>query len=116
MQKNILDTSKVRNRYYFIVDTLMFLIITTLALIVRLDGDLGSIPNYQWVLCFATLFFTSIKLSILIGLGIYSRFWQYAGARDFIDIACAIFLATTIEAFTRLFSCNQQFAAIAIFD
>ncbi|BBC27195.1 polysaccharide biosynthesis protein [Pseudanabaena sp. ABRG5-3] len=106
MKKNILDASKVRNRYYFIVDTLIFLIITTLALIVRLDGNLGSIPNYQWLLCFATLFFASIKLSTLIGFGIYSRFWQYAGARDFIDIASAIFLATVIEAVALNFLYN----------
>jgi len=106
MKKNILDASKLRNRYYFIVDTLIFLIITTLALIVRLDGNLGSIHNYQWLLCFATLFFASIKLSTLIGFGIYSRFWQYAGARDFIDIASAIFLATLIEAVALNFLYN----------
>ncbi|OYQ63747.1 hypothetical protein B9G53_15330 [Pseudanabaena sp. SR411] len=98
MKKNFLDGSKLRNRYYFIVDTLMFLIITTLALIVRLDGNISSIPDYQWLLCFATLFFAIIKLATLISFGIYSRFWQYAGARDFIDIASAIFLATVIEA------------------
>jgi len=106
MKKNILDASKLRNRYYFIVDTLIFLIITTLALIVRLDGNLGGIHNYQWLLCFATLFFASIKLSTLIGFGIYSRFWQYAGARDFIDIASAIFLATLIEAVALNFLYN----------
>ncbi|PZU94484.1 MAG: capsule biosynthesis protein CapD [Pseudanabaena sp.] len=97
MKKSILDVSKLRNRYYFIVDTWMFLIITTLALIVRLDGNLGSIPDYQWLLCFTTLLFTVTKLATFIGFGIYSRFWQYAGAKDFIDIASAILLATVIE-------------------
>lgn len=106
MKKNILEASEVRNRYYFIVDTLIFLIITILALIIRLDGNLVSIPDYQWVLCFATLFFASVKLSTLIVLGIYSRFWQYAGAKDFIDIAIAIFLATVIEAFALNFLYN----------
>lgn len=97
MKKSILDVSKLRNRYYFIVDTWMFLILTTLALIVRLDGNLGSIPDYQWLLCFTTLLFTVTKLATFIGFGIYSRFWQYAGAKDFIDIASAILLATVIE-------------------
>ena len=97
MNKNILDVSKIRNRYYFIVDVLIFLVVTTLALVIRLDGNIVAISDYQWMLFFATLFFASIKLTILIGFGIYSRYWQYAGAGDFIDIASAILLATVIE-------------------
>ncbi len=97
MNKNILDISKVRNRYYFIVDILIFLIVTTLALIIRLDGNIVAVSDYQSMLFFATSLFASIKLTILISFGIYSRFWQYAGARDFIDIASAILLATVIE-------------------
>jgi len=92
-----LDLSKIRNRYYFVADILIFLMTTILALIIRLDGNIVDILNYQWALYFATLLFAIIKLITLIGFGVYSRFWQYAGARDFIDIASAITLATVIE-------------------
>jgi FlaA1/EpsC-like NDP-sugar epimerase/EAL domain-containing protein (putative c-di-GMP-specific phosphodiesterase class I) len=106
MSKNSLDISKIRNRYYFIVDILIFLMVTTLSLIIRLDGNIGAISDYQSMLCFATLLFASIKLTTLISFGIYSRFWQYAGARDFVDIAVAILLATVIEGFALAFIYN----------
>lgn len=76
---------KVRNRHFFGLDLIAFLISPYLALLIRLDWNF-NITNYLPGLVYATICFLLLKVSLFIPLGLYRRYWQYASIDEVIRL------------------------------
>lgn len=75
---------KIRNRYFFILDLLIFLFTPFLAFVVRFDGfnyDVTLLQIFEY-----GLIFSCIKMIILYYLGIYSRWWTQASIDDLLSL------------------------------
>jgi FlaA1/EpsC-like NDP-sugar epimerase len=68
---------ELRNRYFCLLDAIVFLVTPLLALILLLEGKLALAQNAP-SLAIATLLFWIIKLGLLFGLGFYRQYWRYA--------------------------------------
>jgi FlaA1/EpsC-like NDP-sugar epimerase len=79
---NLLSTAllRVRNRHLIAADLVLLPMAAVLAFALRLDA-MQLQPYVQTMLIYA-IAAPLIKLPIFAGLGIYSRFWQYAGADE----------------------------------
>jgi FlaA1/EpsC-like NDP-sugar epimerase len=86
---------KLRNRHILMLDILALLFIPTLALMIRLDQSVWWAQLRQ-ALTFYTFISLAIKLSIFYYLGIYRRYWRYAGSSDLWRILQAVSLATLL--------------------
>ena len=83
----------VRNRHVFLLDLLALIFIPALALTLRLDrmdwwAEMGR------AIVFYTLVAVVVNLAIFYKLGLYSRYWRYAGVSDLADVLIAISLST----------------------
>jgi FlaA1/EpsC-like NDP-sugar epimerase len=76
---------KVRNRHFFGLDLIAFLITPYMALLIRLDWSF-NMSDYYPALLFATLVFIALKVSLFIPLGLYRRYWQYASIDELIRL------------------------------
>lgn len=85
----------LRNRHFFLLDILVLLFIPTIVLTLRLDG-FSWWPQFGGALFFFTLVALVIKLSIFYGLGLYHRYWRYAGVNDLTLILVAVGLSTLV--------------------
>ena len=86
----------IKNKY-FITDLVIFLWITAIAMLLRIDGDINEIEDRFLALSLITIVFTLIKLITIKSLGLYRRVWQYASLKDLVDLALAISISTCIE-------------------
>ncbi|RMF06027.1 MAG: NAD-dependent epimerase/dehydratase family protein [Chloroflexi bacterium] len=86
---------KLRNRHLLLLDALIFLLTPALAVALRLEG-VAWWPQ----LAPALLFYTGVSLLIKIGifylLGLYRRYWQYAGVNDLLELVIGVGAATFI--------------------
>jgi len=86
---------QVRNRHVLALDILALAFVPAMALTLRLDG-------LKWWPCSvpALIFFTAValvvKLSIFYGLGLYRRYWCFAGVNDLALVMIAVGLATLL--------------------
>jgi FlaA1/EpsC-like NDP-sugar epimerase len=84
---------ELRNRHFFIVDVIIFLLTPLLALILRLDGSV-ELDSYKLGLAVVTVLFLTVKLSVFITQGFYKRYWRYASRDELIQIA--VLTASTV--------------------
>lgn len=98
---------KLRNRHFFWIDTVSFVLIPFLALKLRLDG--GNLPErYTVELLTVTLLFLVIKFSVYLPFGLYCQFWRYASIDELIKIVSLTGSITILQvlAFSTLQSIN----------
>jgi FlaA1/EpsC-like NDP-sugar epimerase len=84
----------LRNRYFFMLDVLALLFIPALALTLRLDS-LNWRPQFSQALILYTIVALLIRVPIFYGLGLYRRYWCYAGVNDLMLALSAVGLSTT---------------------
>lgn len=84
--------SELRNRHFFFIDTIIFLITPLVALVLRLDGSVKLEP-YKTGLVVVILLFLTVKLSIFCLLGFYKRYWRYASIDELAQIAVGTAIA-----------------------
>ena len=82
LEKNI--KIKFRNRYFFIIDLLIFILVPVLALVIRFEGFNFNIP-IQSIVAYCVLF-TAVNFLILFSFGIYSRWWDKASIHDLLTL------------------------------
>ena len=87
---------KLRNRHFFILDTIVFLVTPLLALVLRLDGSVAIEP-YQSDLGIATILFLVIKLTVFSQFGFYRRYWRYASIDELAQIIILTAAATGLQ-------------------
>jgi FlaA1/EpsC-like NDP-sugar epimerase/EAL domain-containing protein (putative c-di-GMP-specific phosphodiesterase class I) len=87
---------RLRNRHFFILDTIVFLITPLLALGLRLDGDV-EVGSYLPGLIIVTLLFLIVKLSTFLKLGFYRHYWRYASVDELIQIIVLMSMAVIIQ-------------------
>lgn len=68
---------RVRNRHLIAPDILLMVLAAVLAFALRLDS--GQIQPYVQTMLVYAIAAPVIKVPIFAGLGLYSRYWQYAG-------------------------------------
>lgn len=86
---------KIRNRYYFLADFLIFIFIPLLAFYIRYDGL--NLPLHFNEILFFGLFFAVVKSLILYFSGMYSRWWINASIEDMLLILFTGFLIFVIQ-------------------
>lgn len=86
---------KIRNRYYFAADFVIFTFIPLLAFYIRYDG-LNLPLNFSEILYFG-LFFAGVKLLIMYLAGMYSRWWINASIDDMVLILYSGFLIFVVQ-------------------
>src|SRR5205085_2094646 len=76
----------LRNRHFFVADTVAFLLTPSIAFALRMDG-LGQLGHYGLSLAVCTLTFLLIKVAILYQGRFYHRYWRYADIQELAAIA-----------------------------
>lgn len=96
--------SRLRNRHFFLLDTVSFLIIPIIALAIRMDGDV-DLSQYGNGLIAVIVIFTTLKLSLFYFSGMYQRYWRYASVDElaFIGVMTGIALILQTIAFIILY-------------
>lgn len=77
--------SKMRNRHFFILDFFVFLLLPTIALVIRLDLH-TNLSEFYPELVYTTFIFVLVKLSVLKLFGFYRRFWHVASVDDMLKL------------------------------
>ena len=85
----------MRNRHFFALDVLALLFTPALALTLRLDR-LNWWPRFGHSLVFFTIVVLLVKVPIFYRLGLYRRYWRYAGVNDLTRVLIAVGLSTAI--------------------
>src|SRR5581483_12014518 len=83
----------MRNRHFFILDMFIISLAPFIALWFRIDGG-DSIIRYLKPLTVYTLFALVIRISIFVMLGMYLRYWRYAGIGEIWQILKAVSIST----------------------
>jgi FlaA1/EpsC-like NDP-sugar epimerase/lipopolysaccharide/colanic/teichoic acid biosynthesis glycosyltransferase len=83
---------KLRNRHILLLDTLALAILPAVALSLRLEG-LDWWSDQGRALILYTLVALVVKVSIFYTLGLYNRYWAFAGVNDLITVGIAIGLS-----------------------
>ena len=93
---------KLRNRHFFLIDTLILLVTPTLALMLRLDTV--DISRSFWAgLAIFTIQALIIRLLVFRSFGLYSRYWQYASIEELVQIATAVLVSSALLTILILF-------------
>lgn len=92
--KTFKGLTKIRNRYFFVIDTLIFLITPFLAMTIRLDGSIDW-EQYGLGLLWITPVFAILKLLLSYLSGFYRRCWRHASVEELQQIG-AWMLATIV--------------------
>ena len=71
---------KVRNRHLIVADLVLLPMAAVLSFALRLDAT--QLQPYAQTMLIYAIAAPIIMLPIFAGLGLYSRFWQYAGADE----------------------------------
>ena len=86
---------RIRNRYFFLVDFIVFMIVPFICFTIRFDGFHFSISSLE-IFYYAALF-AVLKVVILYSTGIYSRWWENASIDDLIQISFAGITILTLQ-------------------
>ena len=78
----------VRNRHFFVLDTLASLALPTLALTLRLE-TMDWWPRFGPALVLYTVVSLFVKLLVFSSTGLYSRYWRYASVDDLAQLLIA---------------------------
>ena len=112
----------LRNRHFFTLDFIFFLLAPLLALAIRLDESFRLTP-YISGLTQATILFLAVKLLVFYTCGFYKRYWRYASIDELQQMAtltvAAIVLQTVLfNAFYDLtdFSINSLPRSLPLLD
>lgn len=85
--------TKMRNRHFFLLDSLILCLTPTLAIVLRLDRF--DIPNSFWPgLMMYTAVALVVRLITFYFLGLYQRFWRYASINELTQIAGAVLMSS----------------------
>jgi len=87
---------RLRNRHFFFLDLIVFLITPALALALRIDSLAISI--YWQSLLVVTLVFLVIKVVVFFSLGLYQHYWRYASIEELASFMVAGVLIAFFEA------------------
>ena len=94
---------EIGNRHLFLIDSFVFLGTPTLALELRLDGNIfdgvNNFDRYLQALAITTIAFLAIKLCTLYLFGFYKCFWRYASIDELIKIGAWAVAVVTFQAF-----------------
>ncbi|MDJ0734639.1 MAG: nucleoside-diphosphate sugar epimerase/dehydratase [Nostocaceae cyanobacterium] len=90
---------KLRNRHWFIIDILAFLIIPFLALLLRHDGNFALFETYKYEIVYAAILFLTVKVTVLWCCGFYQRYWRYASMEELTHIGILMVAAIVIQSF-----------------
>jgi hypothetical protein len=109
-EKRIDSILKLRNQHLFILDVIALIFVPSLALTLRLDS-LNWWPRIGQALVFFTLVACLVKIPIFYQLGLYNRFWRYAGTGDLFRVLIAVGLSTIVLAllFTAAHAALEQY-------
>ena len=89
---------KLRNRHFFLIDALSFVLIPFLALSLRLDGFVD--PSFYYPsLLMAMILFMAVKLTVLLLFGFYRHYWQYAGVDELLLVSGVMTAAVIVQTF-----------------
>jgi FlaA1/EpsC-like NDP-sugar epimerase len=80
--------SRLRNRHFLALDTLLFLSIPTVALALRLDSFPPPEHHYAALIA-VTVLFAGVKLIVFYLAGMYSRYWRYASVDEMMQLVSA---------------------------
>jgi FlaA1/EpsC-like NDP-sugar epimerase len=85
---------RLRNRHMALVDALLI----ALAALVSFDLRLEVLVPWRYLEGLALYLILSLclRLALMRALGMYRRYWQYAGADDFLELAGAISLSSAL--------------------
>ncbi len=86
----------LKNRHLFIVDTIVFLATTFLALTLCLNSNF-TFPEYREKLGIITILFLTIKLTVLWNFGFYRLYWRYASIEELLYITMLMGIAVVIQ-------------------
>ena len=76
----------LKNRHYFFIDAVLFVLLPLIALAIRLDGNI-EFSHYGQGLLAVMILFPVVKLSMFYFLGMYRRYWRYASVDELAYIA-----------------------------
>jgi FlaA1/EpsC-like NDP-sugar epimerase/lipopolysaccharide/colanic/teichoic acid biosynthesis glycosyltransferase len=85
----------LRNRHVLLLDVLALLFIPALALTLRLEG-LRWWPQMSQALGLFILAALFVKLPTFYALGLYNRYWCYAGVNDLATVLAAVGLSASV--------------------
>jgi FlaA1/EpsC-like NDP-sugar epimerase len=102
---------KLRNRHFFLIDTVCFTLTPLLALNLRLDG-VGLPERYQTGLVAITFLFIVLKFLVYLPFGLYRSFWRYASIDELLKIVALTFAVIILQ--VSAFSALQFLGLIAL--
>ena len=103
--------TRLRNRHFFILDTLAFLCIPVVALAIRMDGDLDP-SRFGYGLISTIFIFTVMKLSLFYFSGMYQRYWRYASVDELAFITILAGIAVILQTLAFIFLYHIQYLPI----
>ncbi|MGB9739498.1 MAG: polysaccharide biosynthesis protein [Chloroflexus aggregans] len=89
-------SSPTRNRYFFLLDTILLPVAAYLSFVVRLDELPSGAALMGWFILAALA--TPIHLFVFRQLGVYARYWRYASIDELLLLISAVSLAMIITA------------------
>ncbi len=112
MLNNLSDVFlNLRNRHFFLIDSLCFGLIPLLALNLRMDG-MGLPGSYLSSLWVVTILFFVLKFSVYLPCGLYRQFWRYASIDELSKIFSLTLAITVLQVLA--FSALQSFDLISL--
>ena len=109
---------KLRNRHFFVLDTLIFATTPFLAIALRIDDPLSWIlenkaplPHITQLLI-ATILFIVVKFTVSFQYGLYRNYWQYASVGELVKIFSTV--ATALISQTLLFFIFQELLSFSL--
>jgi len=88
----------LKNRHYFIIDAVIFLLLPVIAFAIRFDGAIDFAQYGPGLLAIMVLF-PLVKLSIFFFSGMYRRYWRYASIDELAYIALVTIGAIASQTF-----------------
>lgn len=88
----------LRNRHYALIDLLVFALTPALALYLRTEA-LTALERLASPLLLYTVIALCLRMAAFYGLGIYQRYWRFAGAADFAQLVLAVTLSLCLTIF-----------------
>ncbi len=104
--------SRLRNRHFFILDSIAFLTIPTIALFIRLDGNV-DFSDFGYGLFTITIIFAFLKLSLFYFSGMYQRYWRYASVDELAFIGVLIGMVLVLQTITFIILYQVKFLPIS---
>ena len=96
MKNRLLFLARLRNRYLLAIDSLVLLIVPTLALLIRTEQT-GLIVSFVGPLLAYSLVMMTVKVFIFIRTKIYRQYWPYASVDELLILLNAMLMAGIVE-------------------